>query len=34
MAQPGVYKVTVSVGGKEVGSQTVKVLEDIWLNEK
>lgn len=33
-ATPGVYKVTVSVAGKEIGSQTFKVLEDIWLNEK
>jgi hypothetical protein len=32
--QPGVYKVTLSVAGKEVGSQTFKVIEDIWLNEK
>jgi hypothetical protein len=24
----------VNVGGKEIGSQTFKVLEDIWLNEK
>jgi hypothetical protein len=32
--QPGVYKVTLTVGGKDVGSQTFKVLEDIWLNEK
>jgi photosystem II stability/assembly factor-like uncharacterized protein len=34
MAQPGVYKVTVNVGGKDIGSHTFKVLEDIWLNEK
>jgi hypothetical protein len=31
---PGVYKVTLSVGGKEVGSQTFRILEDVWLNEK
>jgi hypothetical protein len=31
---PGVYKVTLSVNGKEVGSQTFRVLEDVWLNEK
>jgi photosystem II stability/assembly factor-like uncharacterized protein len=31
---PGVYKVTLSVAGKEVGSQTFNVLEDIWLNQK
>ncbi len=29
--EPGVYKVTVSVGGKEIGSETFKVLEDIWM---
>jgi hypothetical protein len=34
MAQPGVYKVSVSVGGKEIGAHNFKVLEDIWLNEK
>jgi photosystem II stability/assembly factor-like uncharacterized protein len=34
VAQPGVYKVTVTVGGKDIGSQTMRVLEDIWLNEK
>jgi len=33
-ATPGVYKVTVNVGGKDIGTQTFKVLEDIWLNEK
>jgi len=31
---PGVYKVTLSVAGREVGSQTFNVLEDIWLNQK
>jgi hypothetical protein len=30
----GVYRVTLTVAGKEVGSQTFSVLEDIWLNEK
>jgi len=29
---PGVYRVTLSVAGKEVGTQTFNVLEDIWLN--
>ena len=29
--EPGVYKVTVNVGGKDIGSETFKVLEDIWL---
>jgi photosystem II stability/assembly factor-like uncharacterized protein len=33
-AQPGVYKLSVSVGGREIGTQLIKVLEDIWLNEK
>ena len=33
-AQPGVYKVTVNVGGKDIGTQTFRILEDIWLNEK
>ena len=27
----GVYGVTLSIGGKEVGKQTFSVLEDIWL---
>jgi hypothetical protein len=31
---PGVYKVTLSVAGKELASQTFNVLEDIWLNQK
>lgn len=31
---PGVYKVTLSVAGKTVGTQTFNVLEDIWLNQK
>jgi photosystem II stability/assembly factor-like uncharacterized protein len=33
-ASVGTYKATVSVGGKEVGTQMFKVLEDIWLNER
>jgi BNR/Asp-box repeat len=32
--QPGPYKVTLTVNGKEAGSQTFKVLEDIWLDKK
>jgi hypothetical protein len=32
--QPGVYKVTLTIGGKEMGAQTFRVLEDVWLNEK
>jgi hypothetical protein len=31
---PGVYKVTLTVNGKDVGSQTFRILEDVWLNEK
>jgi len=31
---PGVYKVTLSVAGKEVGSEMFNVIEDTWLNEK
>ena len=31
---PGVYRVTLSVNGKEVGAQTFSILEDVWLNEK
>jgi photosystem II stability/assembly factor-like uncharacterized protein len=30
---PGVYRVTVAVAGKEIGSQTFSILEDIWLNK-
>ena len=33
-AGPGTYRVTVSVGGREVGSQTFRVLEDIWLGDR
>lgn len=33
-ALPGTYRVTVTVGGKEIGTQTLQVLEDIWLNER
>jgi hypothetical protein len=29
---PGVYKVTLSVAGKDVGAQTFNILEDVWLN--
>ena len=32
--RPGVYRVTLTVNGKETGSQTFSVLEDIWLTEK
>ena len=31
---PGVYRVTLSVSGKEIGAQTFSILEDVWLNEK
>ncbi|MEX2271642.1 MAG: hypothetical protein WD690_09235 [Vicinamibacterales bacterium] len=30
-ARVGVYRVTLSVGGKDAGSQTLRVLEDEWL---
>jgi hypothetical protein len=33
-ARVGVYRVTLTVGGKEVGTQTVRVLEDIWLKDR
>ena len=33
-AGPGTYRVTVNVGGKDVGTQTFRVLEDIWLGER
>ncbi|HET9426122.1 MAG TPA: hypothetical protein VFO55_12175 [Gemmatimonadaceae bacterium] len=28
----GTYRVSVSAGGREIGSQVFRVLEDIWLN--
>jgi photosystem II stability/assembly factor-like uncharacterized protein len=31
---PGVYRVTLTVNGKDAGSQTFDVLEDAWLTEK
>ena len=31
---PGVYRVALTVDGKEVGMQTFSILEDMWLNEK
>jgi hypothetical protein len=31
---PGVYRVVLSVDGKEAGAQTFSILDDIWLNEK
>jgi hypothetical protein len=30
----GTYRVTLTVNGKDVGSQMFAMLEDIWLNEK
>ncbi len=33
-ATPGVYKLSVNVGGREIGTQMIRVLEDIWMNEK
>jgi hypothetical protein len=32
--RPGVYKVTLTVDGKDAGSQVFSVFEDVWLNEK
>jgi hypothetical protein len=32
--RPGVYRVTLAIGGKDVTSQTFNVVEDVWLNEK
>ena len=34
IATPGTYRVSLNVGGKDVATQTFKVLEDIWLNER
>lgn len=31
---PGVYKVSLSIAGKEIGTQTFSIIEDIWLNQK
>jgi hypothetical protein len=31
--QPGPYKVTLTVNGKDAGSQTFKVLEDVWFKQ-
>jgi hypothetical protein len=30
----GVYRVTVSMAGREVGSQTFSIVEDVWLGER
>jgi hypothetical protein len=30
-ARPGPYRVTVNVGGKDLGSDVFQVLEDIWM---
>jgi photosystem II stability/assembly factor-like uncharacterized protein len=32
--RPGSYVVTLTVAGKEIGSQPFNVLEDIWLNDR
>ena len=34
LAPVGAYKVSVTVGGAEIGSHVFRVLEDIWLNER
>jgi hypothetical protein len=31
---PGIYRVAVTAGGKELAAQTFAILEDTWLNEK
>jgi photosystem II stability/assembly factor-like uncharacterized protein len=31
---PGVYKVTLTIGGKEIGTETFNIIEDVWLNAK
>ena len=31
---PGVYKVTLTIGGKEIGIETFNIIEDVWLNAK
>lgn len=33
-ATPGTYRVRVTIGGAEIGSQTFRVLEDVWLMER
>jgi hypothetical protein len=32
--QPGPYRVTLTVNGKDAGTQTFRVLEDVWMNKK
>ena len=32
-ARPGPYRATVNVGGKDIGSDTFQVLEDVWMNK-
>jgi hypothetical protein len=32
--RPGVFRVTLTVDGKDLGSQTFNVVEDTWLNER
>jgi hypothetical protein len=34
LAPAGSYRVSLSVGGREVGTQLVRVLDDAWLNER
>lgn len=33
-ARAGVYRVTLSAGGTDAASQTLRVLEDVWLNQR
>jgi hypothetical protein len=30
-ARPGPYRVTVNVGGRDIGTNVFRVLEDIWM---
>ena len=34
VAPAGTYKVTITVGGAEVGNQVFRVVEDSWMNER
>ncbi len=31
---PGVYSVTLTVGGRDVGTERFSILDDLWMNEK
>jgi hypothetical protein len=34
IAPVGTYRVSVAVDGREIGTRTFRVLEDLWLNER